>query len=124
MKSWDESEASGVRWSEVPMELWPDWEVVWEECTVDYQGHANVLLHKNGKFIFLEWSHGSCSGCDGWEDMSEEARKEDFNKLAEHFDSAAELVKWAEMVKKRYEGMYEAIGTFLFDLAVEEKFSN
>ena len=125
MKSWDESESIGARWSEVPMELWPDWNVAWERCSLDYQGFANVLLNRENEFVYVTWSYGSCGGCDGWEDMDEEKRKADFKQMAEHFKSYDELIKWVELIKDKddYEGMYEGLGPFMFDKAVEEKLS-
>ena len=49
--------------------------------TNDYQGWG-VLLGKSGdEFAVVSWSYGSCAVCDGYEDLSEEARAAEFDGM-------------------------------------------
>jgi hypothetical protein len=113
-------EASGCRWSEVVATNWGDWDFIWEEATVDYQGSARLLATKEGRFMYIEWSYGSCSGCDGWEDMSEEDRERDFKNMAEYFENMYELKKFKEQVNYG-NGFNEAVEKYMFLIALEEK---
>jgi hypothetical protein len=94
-----DTEASKCRWSEFAEENWGDWDVIWERAEVDYQGEAEVLFFKDGKFAYIEWFYGSCSGCDPWEDMGTAVAKKDFDSHALYFNSINELNEWLSQIK-------------------------
>jgi hypothetical protein len=96
--SFGESKAAECRWSQYAEELFSDWEIIWDESEANYQGTVRFLARKDGKFAYLNYSYGSCSGCDSWEDMPEDKVRADMKNLAEYFESAAELKKFADQV--------------------------
>jgi len=70
---WSETVAAQCRWSEsvepvLTRLLGGEFDVLWEESEVDYQGSATVLVARGDMLAEYGWSYGSCSGCDGWED--------------------------------------------------------
>jgi len=66
---YSETVANRCRYGEVAEKIFGDCEIIWEHSMDDYQGFANVLAAKqDGSFIHYEWTYGSCSGCDEWED--------------------------------------------------------
>jgi hypothetical protein len=66
---WKETEASNCRYGDVARRIFEDSEIIFENSLADYQGFANVLAAMpDGSFIHYEWTYGSCSGCDEWED--------------------------------------------------------
>ena len=66
---WEETVASKCRYGDVAEAIFGNCEIIWECSEADYQGSANVLAKTpDGKFIHYEWTYGSCSGCDEWED--------------------------------------------------------
>ncbi len=113
-------EASRCRWSEFAEANWGDWNFIWEEAEVDYQGSAKILGTKDGRFVYCEWSYGSCSGCDPWEDMNEDEAKADFDKGAVYFEDIHELKKFALQVKygKKFN---DAVMNYLFLADLEEE---
>lgn len=47
-----------------------DFDVLWENSKFEYQGHVKILIetkNKNVKWIYYEYSYGSCIGCDTWQ---------------------------------------------------------
>jgi hypothetical protein len=97
---WKDTVASQCRWSEFAEENWGDWDFLWEESEADYQGHAEFIAYKDGKFVHVYWNYGSCGGCDPWEDISEEEAKKEFNDGAVYFDDFQQLKDWIEMKSK------------------------
>jgi hypothetical protein len=67
---WSETLASTIRWAEAVNDIlhFDTMEIVWEEGEQGYSGYANVVAYKDGVVYHYEWSYGSCSGCDAWED--------------------------------------------------------
>ncbi len=62
----------GARWEDeaVVAAIINGWEVVDASGESDYQGWGSLLLTDGGGgWATLHWSYGSCSGCDGYEDM-------------------------------------------------------
>lgn len=55
----------------------------------DYQGSSVVIFQKGRRYGFLEYSWGSCSGCD-----SLEAACGDKGAIAELSDSLKDSIKW------------------------------
>lgn len=114
------SESANCRWSECVEPHLGDWTVLWEEAYVDYQGGTKLLATKDGHYAYVEWSYGSCSGCDGWEDMAEDRRLEDFKNMIEYFDTNEELKRFCEQVN--YGEDFEfAVGRALLDYEIEEE---
>lgn len=98
MKKFQSTVAYECRWSELFERIIGDWIVIWEEAEADYQGYAKVLAYKDGRFCYVEWTYGSCSGCDPWEDLPEDEVLEEINKDAMFFDDASVLWKWIGML--------------------------
>lgn len=119
---WEETVASKCRWAEFAEANWGTWEFIWEDSYSDYQGSASIVAYdmNSGRFVFTEWSYGSCSGCDPWEDMPEEKVKKDFDKMAIYFDDTRSFLKWVDMVKDKKLGLEEAVYGFKFDEQVAE----
>lgn len=66
---WEETVASKCRYGDVAGCIFGQAEIIWECSEDDYQGHANILAYmSDGRFAHYEWTYGSCSGCDDWED--------------------------------------------------------
>jgi hypothetical protein len=114
------TKASECRWSEFAEQNWGDWDFLWEEAEVDYQGYAKILATKDGRFVYCEWSYGSCSGCDPWESMDVDAAKADFDKSAVYFENGEELVKFAKQVNYG-DSFNKAIMTFIFEEEILRK---
>ena len=115
-----DSTAAECRHSEYVAELFSDWEIIWDESRCDYQGTVRFLAHKDGKFAYLEYSYGSCGGCDSWEGMAEDEVRADFKRMAEHFDNVVELQKFANQVNygKDFE---KAVYDYAFHEQLEKK---
>ncbi len=63
------------RWSEVVSYMMEDAIILDDQSENDYQGSVDVFFKvgnyswcDEGKYGFLSYSYGSCSGCDQWED--------------------------------------------------------
>jgi len=54
----------------------------------DYSGDTRVLLHKDGRYGFLNFGWGSCSGCDGLQACSS---YEEIDELIEELEND---IKW------------------------------
>ena len=96
VKKFDESETAKCRWSEFAAELIGDWDVVWENSVADYQGSAAILACNGTMFRMIEWSYGSCSGCDPWEDEPEDAVRKDFAQCMMEFKDVSILLNYLE----------------------------
>lgn len=116
----EDLEISGARWSEFAKANWGDWNFIWEDGEVDYQGSAKLLAVKEGRFVYAEWSWGSCSGCDPWEDMDVDEAKAEFDQSATYFEDVHELKKFAEQVNygKKFK---KAVMDYMFVADLEEK---
>lgn len=61
----------------------------------DYQGSASLLAKgAYGRYVFMEWAWGSCSGCDGYEDLSAEGLGKAFLESMSTFKSAEHLATY------------------------------
>jgi len=62
------------RWSNIAMLGIEDAEVIYEYWENDYQGHCEYIVKidhwSHPEYIEFGWSYGSCSGCDGYEELS------------------------------------------------------
>jgi hypothetical protein len=118
---WEQTVASGCRWSEFAEENWKDWDFLWEDSEADYQGYAEFIAHKNGKYVHVYWTYGSCSDCDPWEDMNYEEAKKEFDDSAVYFDNFKQLKAWIDMKPKRDSNkMLEALREHEFKYELEE----
>lgn len=59
----------------------------------DYQGDTRVLLQKDGRFGFLNFGWGSCSGCDGLQACSS------FREIEELIRGLEGDVKWFDTLQ-------------------------
>lgn len=97
-----ESKAYGGRWSEYVLDGWQDAEVLYEAGEADYQGSAEVLAVQRtswdgDKYIYASWSWGSCSGCDGWEDLPDAQVRAEATKCTLVMDKPL-LAAWRDML--------------------------
>ena len=120
IKAWKETIAHQCRWSEYAEELVGDWSVLWEDSEADWQGHARVLVFKQGALRYLDWSYGSCSGCDSYEDMGEDFVRNDFKKnVMMHFENINIFCDWLKMLKSTNDDKFEQ-----FYYAISASFKN
>lgn len=67
---WSETTASKCRYGDVAGRIFGEAEVIWEHSEDGYSGFANVLVRMpDGRFGHYEWTYGSCSRCDEWENL-------------------------------------------------------
>lgn len=118
--SWKNTIAARCRWSDYAAPLVEDWDILWEDSYDDYQGSARVLAFKQGQLRYLEWSYGSCSGCDSYEDLSEEDVEKEFkNNVMMHFENSDIFVNWLKMLAStddyKYKEFVSAISSVFKD---------
>lgn len=80
----------------------------------DYQGDAKVLGRKpDGSYILLEWSWGSCSGCDEWEarDLTSDQIVETMRGTLARFPSAEHLNAYCQKVLAETGALPEWVGS-------------
>src|SRR5689334_16344805 len=95
------SVAVSCRYGDIAARIWEGWELVWEHSEADYQGFASfVAKHEDGRYVFYEWTYGSCSGCDGWEaaELTEEQIEDEMRQEAMWFRNSLEFMIWLEML--------------------------
>jgi len=96
------------RWSNLAAVLFAedDWEVFFDASESDYQGTVEIMARFTGysygdvkSYKYLEYSYGSCSGCDAWEgqpvekaltDMMRSVLPLDAHGAAEHLQRIAD----------------------------------
>jgi hypothetical protein len=88
---WNDTIATGCRWSEDIEYLFDGWTIIIDKSENDYQGSVCLLATRDGQYRFIEYHYGSCSGCDAYEEMKDNARKEAFEKLTITFPNAKAL---------------------------------
>ncbi len=81
-----------MRWQETAENVLRNaqYEIVDVDGVSDYSGWGCVLAKKESTWATLSWSYGSCSWCDGYEDMSEEDRHQAFSELIDNWSSEEE----------------------------------
>ncbi len=100
-----DSEAASCRWSEYAQPFFnSEWDVLFDASEVDYQGTVEVLVRHGWekKYKYLEYSYGSCSGCDGWEGRPEEEVMADMLRCIQPMDygtAKAHLQRIADTAK-------------------------
>lgn len=101
MKKFSDGDSVRCRYGSIAEGVWGDWDLIWEDAEVDYQGHASFLVKKGNKYVFYEWHYGSCSGCDGWEaaDATNEEIAQEMQERAAVFNSKKELKGWLNMLE-------------------------
>lgn len=65
----------------------------------DYQGTIAIAhqINEDGRVVVMTDYYGSCSGCDSWEDSSEEDARRMIHDLVQHakvFPTRAEAAAW------------------------------
>lgn len=91
----------GGRWLEHAIDaLGAGAAVLWAYVGNDYQDNVSLLVRlEDGRFAFLEYSFGSCSGCDPYEDMEPAAIVAEFKRDAAYFPTELELTNWGAMLR-------------------------
>jgi hypothetical protein len=118
--TWSDSVASQCRWSEYTAELFETWSIIWDASCSDYQGTVRFLAYKDGRFAYVTYDYGSCSGCDQWEDMSATTVREDLFNMVEWFNDVHELQTFVDQVNYG-EDFEAAVGEFIFHAQLEKK---
>ncbi len=108
-----ESEANKCRWSEYAKPYFRDgdWDIIMDASESDYQGTVEILAYGSSswrgpkRFKYLEYSYGSCSGCDAWEDEDPEVVTAEMLKLVQPMtkEQAVTLLKAAIEQAKDYD---------------------
>lgn len=60
----------------------------------DYQGDSRILYEKNGKYGYLIFGWGSCSGCDALQSC------DSYDEIDELIDGLVESVKWFDSLEE------------------------
>lgn len=83
------------RWSDVAILGLEESEVVFWYGEDDYQGSCGYIVKVNNwswngpQYIEFGWSYGSCSGCDGYEDMGTDELIKEFVNGRVSYDKAS-----------------------------------
>jgi hypothetical protein len=85
IKSWELTTTKDCRWAEYIEPHFRDWAIIWEDSCDDYQGSVAILGFRSGQFRYCEYSYGSCSGCDEFDNLGNMARAEEFQRLCTTF---------------------------------------
>lgn len=90
-------------------------QMIASETSGDYQGYDVVVIlftppipHVDPKIIIVSDYYGSCSGCDAWEDASDESLKKlliSISNNARLFDTFDETIKYLQSITR--EEQYE-----------------
>lgn len=93
-----DSTAWECRWFDLAVDQdQTDCEVIFDASYADYQGEVHVgFMNNDGQVVVINYSYGSCSGCDPWEDMPEEQAKADLRATIATM-SPAEFLRYATM---------------------------
>lgn len=94
--------------------LFKDARVIASYIENDYQGTEAFVYELNGEFIMVTDYFGSCSGCDAWEDATDEDVKYLCTELAnnaQRFDSLSELFDFLENKVSEHKSAYYAEST-------------
>lgn len=100
MMKWEETVASQCRYGDVAERIFSEAEIIWEHSESDYQGWANVLAKMpDGTFIHYEWTYGSCSGCDEWEDrgLTDDEVEQEMRRTMVLFQNAETLPRYLRL---------------------------
>ena len=82
---YSETIASKCRYGDVAERIFGEALILWEHSEDDYSGNANLFAKMpDGQFCHYEWTYGSCSGCDEWEErkLSDDAVEAEMRKSA------------------------------------------
>lgn len=93
-----DSVASRCRWSEEWIDPYLDWDVIEDNSLDDYQGEVDIIFTDGCRYVFIEYSYGSCSVCDGFEELSEEQRQREFKDLTLLFECKDEYLNWKSRI--------------------------
>lgn len=98
-----DSDAMKARWSELAALGLEEATVIAAAGDSDYQGEGAYLVKpsegwRDDEYVFFEWSYGSCSGCDGYEDMGEQERIATFVNGRVVYNRTT-LAAWADLLR-------------------------
>ena len=90
---WLDIEGSKYRWCEFIPKKWYEYEVLSDESSGDYQGSVDLILARSyhhkledktvyDSYVYISYSYGSCSGCDGFEDLTDEEMHREMESLS------------------------------------------
>ena len=94
---WTDTVASNCRYGSIAERLFKDAEIIWEDSDDDYQGYATVLAQMaDGRFCLYDWTYGSCSGCDEWEDrgLSDDEIEIEMCRAAAFFSTVEQVQRY------------------------------
>lgn len=76
-------EALGCKWEDVAEAALQraGFTVIDRAGEVDYSGWGCLLGSNGSEFAVISWSYGSCSGCDRYEEMSDEQVASEFDGM-------------------------------------------
>src|SRR5271165_1135739 len=105
---WEDTIANNCRWSECAEYLFKDW-IILIDCSENYyQGQVCLLAIKDNQYRFIEYSYGSCSGCDMYEELGEEEIQKEFKKLTITFPNTKALCDQLDGVDLGCEDEYDS----------------
>lgn len=117
--TWD-----GCRWSNYLEKILKSkyMEVFIDHSYSDYQGNVRVFAKdiNSSKFLLCEYSYGSCSRCDSWEDQPEDVVAREMEGSCSEFSSRAHLLEYLMMLEAQNpDGVHWAIPGLRKELGVD-----
>lgn len=97
---WSDTVASRCRYGDVAGRIFDGADVIFERSEDDYQGYANVFARlRDGRFCHYEWTYGSCSGCDEWEDrgLTDDQIEAEMRSAAVFFDNVETVKRYLHL---------------------------
>ncbi len=117
---WEDTIAYKCRWSENAEYLFEDWTILIDCSENYYQGEVCILAVKNNEYRFLEYSYGSCSGCDIYEELENDEIQKEFKKLTITFPNTKALCDQLDDVNVAYKdpdyGYYDGLEKIKLEL--------
>lgn len=89
------------RYGEIAASIWktPEYQLVYDKSVADWQGQVLAIFRnkKTDTFTLLEYTYGSCSGCDDWESrrLSTEQIAAEMKNLCASEMSRAAMIEYA-----------------------------
>lgn len=101
---WEETVASEARYNGIAELIFDGLDIIYDKSEADYQGSVEVFAveesdgwrNREPVFLHLEYSYGSCSGCDEWESRN----LSDTEILKEMINEHVSFIKGTEAVEK------------------------
>jgi hypothetical protein len=98
----DETTYINCRYGSNAATVLKNYTVIYDVSESDYQGSVEVLAQKGSKYKYIQYSYGSCSGCDDWEarDLNDSEIEREMKRLSMNFSSLDNLKKWGKMLEE------------------------